>query len=133
MKKRGFGQGRWNGFGGKLQGEETLLEAARRELIEEAGITPLDLVPRGSIAFSFADKPSDNQVVHLFFCSKFSGQPVESEEMRPAWFKKTAIPFTEMWPDDPYWLPHVLAGKSVVGEFRFEGHDKILEQKLDIR
>ena len=30
MKKRGFGKGRWNGFGGKVQEGERLLDAAKR-------------------------------------------------------------------------------------------------------
>lgn len=30
MKKRGFGAGRWNGFGGKVQDGETIEDAARR-------------------------------------------------------------------------------------------------------
>ena len=30
MKKRGFGMGRWNGFGGKVEKGETILEAAKR-------------------------------------------------------------------------------------------------------
>lgn len=30
MKKRGFGQGLWNGFGGKVEEGETIKEAAKR-------------------------------------------------------------------------------------------------------
>ena len=30
MKKRGFGQGRWNGFGGKVENGESILEGAKR-------------------------------------------------------------------------------------------------------
>ena len=30
MKKRGFGAGRWNGFGGKVDLDETIEEAAKR-------------------------------------------------------------------------------------------------------
>ena len=30
MKKRGFGVNRWNGFGGKLQPGESILDAAKR-------------------------------------------------------------------------------------------------------
>lgn len=30
MKKRGFGAGRWNGFGGKVQDGETIEDGAKR-------------------------------------------------------------------------------------------------------
>jgi 8-oxo-dGTP diphosphatase/2-hydroxy-dATP diphosphatase len=30
MKKRGFGVGRWNGFGGKVEKQETILDEAKR-------------------------------------------------------------------------------------------------------
>ena len=37
MKKRGFGVGKWNGFGGKVEPGETVVEAAAREVREECG------------------------------------------------------------------------------------------------
>jgi 8-oxo-dGTP pyrophosphatase MutT (NUDIX family) len=37
MKKRGFGAGKYNGFGGKVELRETLLEAALREFEEVWG------------------------------------------------------------------------------------------------
>ena len=37
MKKRGFGAGKWNGFGGKVEPGETIVEAAVREVKEECG------------------------------------------------------------------------------------------------
>lgn len=37
MKKRGPGTGKWNGFGGKLHANETMVECAARELHEESG------------------------------------------------------------------------------------------------
>jgi 8-oxo-dGTP pyrophosphatase MutT (NUDIX family) len=42
MKKRGFGNGKYNGFGGKVENGETIQQAAIRETIEESGLTPLD-------------------------------------------------------------------------------------------
>ena len=32
LKKRGFGKGKWNGFGGKVEEGETIIEAAARKV-----------------------------------------------------------------------------------------------------
>jgi 8-oxo-dGTP diphosphatase/2-hydroxy-dATP diphosphatase len=54
-KKRGFGTGRWNGFGGKVEEGETIEESAKRETREEAGIDVSDLEKVGIIEFEFQD------------------------------------------------------------------------------
>lgn len=54
-------------------------------------------------------------------------------EMCPKWFDHDQIPFNDMWPDDTYWLPSLLQKKTFHGYFKFEGHSKILESKLDIK
>ncbi|MCX6723644.1 MAG: NUDIX domain-containing protein [Candidatus Staskawiczbacteria bacterium] len=56
MKKRGFGMGRWNGFGGKVDNGETIENAAKRELREEAGIEVKNLDKVGIIDFEFKGK-----------------------------------------------------------------------------
>ena len=38
MKKKSFGAGKWNGFGGKVEEGETVEAAAIREMEEESGI-----------------------------------------------------------------------------------------------
>ena len=35
LKKRGFGKGKWNGYGGKKEDGETIEEAVVREIYEE--------------------------------------------------------------------------------------------------
>ncbi len=109
-KKRGFGQGKYDGFGGKLKDGETLSQAARRELLEESGISVElpDLAPFGSLTFIFPYKPEWSQVVHLFVAQKWEGLPTESDEMRPEWFNLTCLPLQYMWDDTQYWLPHLL-------------------------
>ena len=54
-KKRCFGTGRWNGFGGKVEEGETIEESAKRETREEAGIDVSDLEKVGIIEFEFQD------------------------------------------------------------------------------
>lgn len=129
MKKRGFGKGRWNGFGGKVSAEETVQDAAKREMQEEAGIEVMDLEKVGIIDFEFKDNPEISQV-HIFRSSIFLGEPMESEEMKPQWFHIDEIPFEKMWPDDPYWMPLFLGGKKFRGRFLFDGLDIILEKEL---
>ena len=131
MKKRGFGEGKWNGFGGKVQEGESIISAAKRELFEEAGIEVKNLKKSGVVDFEFKGDPVVLQV-HIFRASEFLGTPHESEEMRPKWFHADKIPFNEMWPDDAHWLPLVLAGKKIKAKFWFEGFDKIIDKKIEL-
>lgn len=134
MKKRGFGAGKWNGVGGKVEPGESIAEGAAREANEEIGvsISPEDLRSHGTIEFSFNDKPEWSQRVHVFVTEKWEGEPVESEEMRPQWHAHHEIPFGEMWLDDPHWLPKILDGKRIEGEFMFnENGSEIL--KFEVR
>jgi len=129
MKKRGFGAGKWNGFGGKVLEGETIHQAAQRELAEECGLTATDLDERGTLDFRFTDKPGEVLEVHFFRTTAFTGQPVESEEMEPRWFHLDEIPFDRMWTDDPLWMPLFFAGKKFTGSFLFDG-DRIIEHTL---
>lgn len=130
MKKRGFGQGRWNGFGGKIESGETIKQAAKREVLEESGIKVLELKKSGVINFEFFGNPEILEV-NIFSCQNFSGIPKESEEMKPEWFDIDKIPFDKMWSDDKYWLSLLLAGKRFKGEFLFNDKDEVLDYKLE--
>lgn len=77
-KKRGFGQGWWNGFGGKVEKGETILEGALRELKEESGLTGHDLEQIGVLTLEFEGDPVLLEV-HVFSTTKYTGKPTESE------------------------------------------------------
>ena len=119
MKKRGFGEGRWNGFGGKVHKGETIEEAAKRELIEEACIKVDKIDKRGVLLFEFEGNPEKLEM-HIFSSNTFEGEPTETEEMKPQWFLRNKIPYDSMWPDDPYWIPSMLEGKNFTGSFSFD-------------
>ncbi len=130
MKKRGFGVGKWNGVGGKVEKGEMIEEAAHREAREEIGIIMSKLDKVAELTFYFAHNPDWNQKVHTYFCEAWENEPTESEEMNPVWYKVAAIPYASMWPDDQFWLPHTLAGKCVNASFTFGENDTILEQNV---
>ncbi|BFZ02641.1 hypothetical protein BsWGS_05680 [Bradybaena similaris] len=129
LKKRGFGEGRWNGFGGKVEEGETVLQGAKRELLEECGLKAHSLKTVGLINFEFESDPIILEV-HIFQTSDVSGQPTESEEMRPQWYSEESIPFNQMWPDDRMWFPYMLANRQFEGYFLFKGMDVILNHWL---
>ncbi|KAL5485414.1 hypothetical protein ACEPAI_8056 [Sanghuangporus weigelae] len=87
MKKRGFGKNMYNGFGGKLEPNESPLEAAIRELKEEAGISA-NLEECGVLLFVNASTEYCHYV-HMYRAYEYDGEPIETEEMHPQWF---AIP-----------------------------------------
>jgi len=131
MKKRGFGVGRWNGFGGKVEEGETIVEAAIRETEEESGLMVKELEERGIVTFEFLDTGKLLEV-HIFNVLKYSGEAIETEEMSPKWFDLTEIPFHCMWADDIYWMPLFLKDKKFKGKFVFENNDKLLDHKIEI-
>ena len=131
MKKRGFGAGRWNGFGGKLEGGETIEQGARREMLEEAGITLTNISKMGIILFEWKSRPEILEV-HVFRSEQFSGIPRETEEMRPEWFHVDEIPFHEMWEDDQYWFPLLIANNKFSGRVLFDDQNKIIYKTFTI-
>jgi 8-oxo-dGTP pyrophosphatase MutT (NUDIX family) len=127
MKKRGFGEGLWNGVGGKQKGGEGLLETAKREAEEEIGVILNKLKKMAVINFFFPHNTDWSQQVVVYTCEVWEGKPKESEEMKPRWFKKDKLPFKKMWWDDPYWLPKVLEGKKIKASFLFNEKEEILD------
>lgn len=134
MKKRGFGEGKWNGVGGKLENNETIKQATLREAREEICIDSHErhLHQVGSIKFYFNNNEDWDQHVHIFVLDNWTGEPTETEEMKPQWFSHHEIPFDDMWLDDKYWLPRVLEGKKIEGEFYFNKEGSVIE-KFEIR
>ncbi len=130
LKKRGFGMGNWNGVGGKLEAGETVEQAARREAKEEINVDVNDLNKVAELTFLFPEQPEFDMIVHTYVCESWTGEPSESEEMKPEWYKVADIPYDHMWADDPFWLPQVLDGKFVKAMFSFNKQNELLDQAV---
>ena len=136
-KKRGFGRNKWNGFGGKVEPtDRSVVAAALRELSEESGLVGDEETLRhaGRLLFEFVGDPVWLEV-HVFEINQWMGTPIESEEMLPAWFPMTEMPFDAMWPDDRQWIPLVLKQQEFEAFFQFQGDDQqnhITQQRIKL-
>lgn len=134
LKKRGFGQGTWNGVGGKTEKGESVDDSAIRETKEEIGVDIKKMEKVCVFNFYFPYEPIEkdwNQQVHIYLVSDWEGEPSESEEVAPKWFSKEALPYDSMWPDDRFWWPEVLKGKKLKGYFAFAKNGEIEEHNME--
>ena len=129
MKKKGFGQGKWNGPGGKVKAGETPEQAAIREVEEETGYQPTNLQNLGYIEFIWPHKKGNNQVCHIYITKEFTGGLKESDECLPQWWDIAKIPLAQMWPDDFYWLKDALAGQETKYRFFFDEDNNYLKHQ----
>jgi ADP-ribose pyrophosphatase YjhB (NUDIX family) len=120
-KTRKIGVGKRSGFGGSLEGNETLIECCCRETPEESGlaIIPAGLVKMAEVLFHNARKDGSRYdfYVHVFFAHQFSGTPRDGDGMKdPRWHNQGRMPWKQMIVGDRYWLPPVIAGKKITAE-----------------
>ena len=129
-KKRGLGKGFYNGVGGKVEDGETPIKTAVRECIEEIGVEPIN--PTWMGVLEFYNDGALYGYVHVFVAKDYKGEPKETEEAKPIWFKIDRLPYDNMWEDDKYWLPLVLKeGKKIYGIFEFvENWKKLIGMKI---
>jgi mutator protein MutT len=135
MKKERFGKGKWNGVGGKAEPGESPEQAAQREAREEIGIKVKELEKVAILKFVYPkDGETENkgwdQECYTYICRDWEGEPQETEEMRPQWFGQSELPFDQMWPDDPLWLPRILAGERLDATFELNPQFELVSHKI---
>lgn len=110
----------YNGLGGHVEADEDVLAAARRELREEAGLTPERLELRGVINI---DTGLDSQghmtgvVVFVFRAESRAHEMTETDEGTPEWLPVAAMADYPLVDDLYEIIPRVLSDGPV-----FYGH-----------
>ncbi len=121
-KSRKIGAGCWNGYGGGIEENESILDSATRELKEESGLNA-DKEDLEKVAIiDFKNIKKDNSIfncrVHFFLIRKWQGEPRETDEMlSPTFFKIDKLPLDEMMPADKIFMPLLLNGKKLIAKF----------------
>ena len=128
FKKRGFGEGNWNGYGGKVDEGETPMQSAVRETEEESAVlvAEKDLEQAAFLEFFFEN--GEHIGVHTYFVRIWKGEPEETEEMKPSWFLFKDIPYDLMWEDDRHWFPRALKGEKLKGKVWFDHTNKHIKK-----
>ena len=102
-KKQDENQGKWIGIGGHLEEGETHLQAFRREILEETGLSVDKYHYYGRIDFVNMDHPGER--MYLFKVTSFHGEMLPCNEGELAWIKKTDMGSLPMWEGDRRFLP----------------------------
>ncbi|MBX9689521.1 MAG: 8-oxo-dGTP diphosphatase [Candidatus Obscuribacterales bacterium] len=102
--------GKYNGLGGKIENNENIVEAMKREVLEEAGIECRDIVLRGTISWPGFGKDGENWFGFIFRVDSFSGVPHEgNHEGSLEWVPLSDIDKLDLWESDRLWLDKVFS------------------------
>ena len=103
-KARGEQRGMWNGLGGKFEPGETPESCARREVLEESGLTVARLVYRGLLTFPRFDGERD-WYAFVFTSGDFRGGLRPSAEGELVWVPDRELLDLELYRGDRVFLP----------------------------
>lgn len=103
--------GKYNGLGGKMKPQETIVDCLLREIQEEAGLTCKKPCFRGTINWKGFGKNGEDWFVFIYRVDTYFGEiPESNEEGKLCWKRIDELHTLPMWEGDKYFLPLVFDG-----------------------
>lgn len=120
---------KWIGVGGKFEDRESPEDCARREVLEETGLTLTDYRYCGII--TFVSDQWETEYMHLFHATGFTGALRECDEGVLEWVPKTEVESLPIWEGDRYFL-RLLAADAPFFTMKLIYHgDTLIEARLN--
>ena len=100
--------GKYNGLGGKLDRGEDIITGMKREIMEEAGIEPIEMKLRGTINWKGFGGDDTGSFGFIFLVTKYQGDVLSTNpEGDLDWHDVNTIMDLKMWEGDRHFLPLV--------------------------
>ena len=122
--------GKWNGLGGKCEIDESSLEAAQREVLEESGLSlpPEKFRSLGVLQFpNFKAHKNEDWLVFVFTAvlgeNDRSAVRPKCNEGSLHWIPRAQLLELNLWPGDRHFLDYVINEQPFVGTLWYEGPD----------
>lgn len=109
-KKNDQSHDKWIGVGGKFEAGEAPEECMLREVKEETGLTLTDYRFRGIV--TFCSDEWEDEYMHLFTATGFTGELTECREGTLEWVDKREVPALPTWEGDRLFLERLLSGSD---------------------
>ena len=128
-KENDLNRGKWIGFGGKLEENESPEEGILREVKEETGLTLKDLRYRGIV--TFVSDRYEGEYMHLFTAEQFEGTLRDCDEGEIAWIRKGDFAALPQWEGDRIFLQLLEEGAPFFSlKLRYED-ERLAEARLN--
>lgn len=117
-------------LGGHVQRGEDVVTGARREVLEESGLTVGDLLLRGTVLWTGFGPQRRDYLCFVFRADTFTGTAAtENDEGTLAWTRVDELTTVPMWDSDHLWLPFVFDGdpRPFHGVMPYDGDGDMLD------
>ena len=129
-------EGKYIGLGGKIEPYESPRECMIRDIYEESGIKPLDLVLRSTIYFNEVGShnihPALNYLVFVYKATKFEGKLQPSNEGELVWKSYDEFTKLNLWEGDKIFVPKVIFENIFFeASFKYSPDEKLVSYTIN--
>lgn len=122
--------GKWVSVGGKFEAGESPEECAKREILEETGLTAHSLELRGIITFP-EFTPDDDWYTYIFTVTDFSGELIDCDEGTLEWVDYDQVLNKPTWEGDYIYLEWLLTNQPFFSaKFCYDRKGHLIERDV---